>query len=425
MYNYHADLIWLIDKILLYLVFFAVISTVLYAAAREYFWRKRSRALLKIKGNIYELALSGLKADSKVCPTVASGVTTQQFLDVATNRSREMVFFNDSEQSILKSCFVSAEKLTLLERTAVSSWSKWRRAEAILTLGHAQVASALKVFKKTIYDKDPDISYFSVIALGQIKNMESAGILLDFIQKEPFYRYRIFSFLESFPSGICGKVVGLSDSPDPEIRNLVVKLICGFKAAEYSGIIEKFVSDEDARVRASACYCLGEFGENGFSGRILKCLNDDSWMVRASAVGAFFKVRGKEGLPEIMGRINDGSLSVIESLKALITNNIEACLFYLEKFLNGNDEMARRVSVEALEASGYTVKLLQILLAGGGREKEISMNLLKGLIASRAYLGLRGALSGFPEGEKRKLLEIIRGVDKDASVILEEKAGGF
>lgn len=420
MYSYHTDLIWAVDKTLLCLVLLAGSLTIVYSLAKEYRWKRRSRALLNIKRNIYELALSGKKTDNSVCLSVVSEITPQQFLDVTTNRNREVAFFNDSEQKILKSCFVSAEKLEVIERIAVSSWHKWRRVEAILTLGYAQAASSVKTLKKTINGKDPDISYFSIIALGQIKNIPSARTLLDFVRKQPFYRYRILSLLESFPPETADQVIGLTDNPDHELRSWAIKLICRLKALQYSGKIEELTRDKSAEVRASACDCLGEFGGKGQASVLAGCLTDDFWMVRVSAVNALFKVLGKEAIPAIMGRINDGSLSVIESVKALMSRNIEICLPYIEKFLSGNDEMARRISVEALEASGYIAELFRNMLTGHHKDKEGVTRLLKGLIISRVYSGMEVSLLTFSPDDRERLLDIIRKMDEPTAGILEK-----
>jgi hypothetical protein len=292
--------------------------------------------------------------------------------------------------------------------------------EAILTLGYTQAAASVSTLKKTINDKDQDISYFSIVALGQIRSIPSAKTLLDFVKKHSRYHYRILSFLESFPLEIADEVIGLTNSFNHEIRSWAIKLTCRLKALQYITKIEELTRDESADVRASACDCLGEFGKKSSANVLTKCLGDDFWMVRVSAVKALFKVLGQEGLPEIMTRINDGSLSVIESVKALITENIEICLPYVEKFLRGNDEMARRVSVESLEASGYIIKLLKNILTGQDKDKDMEVRLLKGLITSQAYAGLEVSIFSFSVDKQKKLLGIIKGIDEPTFNILEK-----
>ena len=420
MNNYHVDLIWVIDEILLGIVIILGLIIIVYSLVKEYRWRRRSGALLNIKKNIYELVLSGKNSDINTCLPEISGITEQQFLDVATNRNRETTFFNESEQEALKGCFVSAERIAAVEKTAIFSWRKWRRVEAILTLGYAQDAASLSTLKKTIYERDPDISYFSIIALGQMKNPASAKILLGFVKERFLYPYRIFSILEVFPSEISEEVICLTESPLPQVRAWSIALISKLGVWQYHKKIEEFTKDESAQVRASACDCLAEFGRKESGGVIIKCFTDDSWLVRVSAVKALFKVWGEESLPEIMEMLNDGSLSVIESIKVLVTENIETCIPYIEELLLGTDEMSKRVSIEALESSGYIVKLFKNILTGSPKDKTKAESLIKSLINAFAYAGLEGSLLSFPGEERGRLLDIIRNIDEPAAMVLEQ-----
>ena len=114
-HNYHTDLVIKIDILLLLASILLTITIILYSAAREYRDRQRRRALLNIKKHVYEMALSGHK---DLCVPAAAGASAQQFLDVATNRIRDSVFFNSLEQEIFKHCYVTPEKIAEFERAA-------------------------------------------------------------------------------------------------------------------------------------------------------------------------------------------------------------------------------------------------------------------------------------------------------------------
>jgi len=108
-----------------------------------------------------------------------------------------------------------------------------------------------------------------------------------------------------------------------------------------------------------------------------------------------------------------------------MTGNIEICLPYVVDFLYGDDEMARRVSVEALEASGYIVKLFRDILTGNDKDKEMADYLLKGLIVSRAYAGLEVSLLSLSKDERGRLLDFIKNIDESTAGILEKNTAGF
>lgn len=423
--NYFTDLILKIDLALLGAIILFVIIIIVYALIREYDWRRRCSKLSSIKNQLYELTFPGKKIDKQICLPVLSEVTPQLFLDVMTNRTRGAVFFNEAEQKILKHCFASAQRLERIGKIARTSWNKWRRVEAILSLGYAQDESCLGTLKESINSKGIDISYFSIIALGQIRSVASAKILLDFLKRRRLYQYKIFSVLEIFPVQIAEEVVGLIDDKDPQVRAWSLKLISRLEAEQYLKKIEEMTLDKSEYVRAAACDCLGGFGRKGSKDALARCLRDDSWLVRVVAVKALSKAMGEECIPEIMGLINDASLSVIDSVKSVVTEYIEAALPYVEKFLHSNDEIARRVAIEALEVSGYITKLFKNILAVSEEEKKAAMRLLEGLILSHAHFGLQVALAGFGEEKRKKILGIIREISKDMADYLEENTAAY
>jgi hypothetical protein len=59
-------------------------------------------------------------------------------------------------------------------------------------------------------------------------------------------------------------------------------------------------------------------------------------------------------------------------------------------------------------------------LDGKNQVESISVRLIKGLIFSQAYAGLIGTLQSFNEHEQKEILQVIRGIDQPAAVILEE-----
>ncbi|MFA6142777.1 MAG: HEAT repeat domain-containing protein, partial [Candidatus Omnitrophota bacterium] len=224
MYNYHVDIIWKIDIVLLALslaLSFAIITSSL---LNIYSRKRRKKALLNIKKDMVELILSGKAAGKNVCLPFASGTTPRQFIDIQSNRDREGVFFNDAEQKFFKVCFVNKKRLTRLEKIAVRWGNKWRRIEAIMCLGYSEEPSVLKIFPKLLRSRDADILYFSILALGQTKTDESAKMLLSVLKRNTPYRRKIVSLLEAFPRAISDQVIDLAEDKNPEVRLWALKL---------------------------------------------------------------------------------------------------------------------------------------------------------------------------------------------------------
>ncbi|MDD5437269.1 MAG: HEAT repeat domain-containing protein, partial [Candidatus Omnitrophica bacterium] len=304
--------------------------------------------LLEIKHSLYTLFQSGLQ--DKTCLGTISKATVQQFLDIKGNRRLDAVFFNQSEQELFKECFIHSDTLKRAEETAGSSRNRWHRIEAILALGYAGKEGAVRIIREALNDKDPDIAYFSAIALGQLKTEASADALLDALRKTPALRRKIASILEAFPF-ITDKVMAMAEEKDPVIRFWAIKLISKLKPGRYRGKIEAFAEDPSDDVRAAACECLGVIGDEGSEPVLVKHLKDDAWFVRMYAVRALSKTLGERSIPIILKCMHDGSLYVLGSIKTAIKDNILTALPYFKNVLDGGDSFARSMFLEAIESS--------------------------------------------------------------------------
>jgi HEAT repeat protein len=403
MYNYHADIIWAINIAMLGIVALTCAVIIVAASLKNYFWEKRRRGLLHIKEDVYEFILSLKGASSSVCPPLVSGVTPQQFIDIKTNRRIDAAFFNESEQELLKSCFVKPDDLKKLENTALKSGNKWRRIESILCLGYTQTASAVDILRKTILSKDKDVCYFSIISLGQIKTVQSAAALLDFLKKDPANSYKIVSVLETFPKDIAGDVIKLTGYHDPLVRYWALTLLSKFAGHDHVRRIGKLTEDMLPEIRAAACDCLGNTGSADAKPALLRCLKDENWRVRSRAVYSLGKVMKDAAIPEIVALINDPSWVVLDAVKAVMTDHIEASVPYIEKFLAGDYELAKKYSVLAMQDSGYLGKLLKEAILG----KKEAIKLLKGVIKSKFHSGLDAAMSDLDPVVREKALEAL------------------
>ena len=409
MYNYHADIVWAVNAVLLGMLI--VTSAVIFAcvAVKDWLWRARGRALANIKRDVYEMVLAGKTSSEAVCQSFTSTITPQQFIDIATNRSIDAAFFNDSEQQLLKSCFVNPVEVVRFEKIAMRSKNKWRRIEAILCLGYIQTPDAIRILKNSLSSRDDDTSYFSMVSLGQIKKAESARVLIDFLKKYPSAGYKIVSILESFPKDIFDDIIKLTEYHDSIVRMWAVKLLSKFSAGRNISKIEKLTHDVSDEVRAAACDCLGAIGNKEARPTLLKCLKDDSWRVRQHAVLALSKLIGDAAILEVIKLINDPSWVVVDAVRDVMTEHIEAALPYIEGFLDGEYEVAKKYSVLALENSGYLLRLLKDAVSAD--DNGFAIRLLRGVMRSRSHAGLDAALGNLDPASRDKILALLVKVE--------------
>ena len=283
-------------------------------------------------------------------------------------------------------------------------------------------SSALNTLEKALYDRDKDIAYFSIIALGQIKTPQSARILLNFLKENAFNAYRIVSVLEDFPPEISSEVILLANNPNPRVRISGIKLIAKFKQEDYVEKIEDLsINDESGEVRAEACEYLGSLGKEKYIDAISKCLKDSLWLVRIKAIEALSKILGPKCIPNIIDLIRDNSWSVIESVKSVLTEHIEAALPYIEKFLYTGDSIAKQVSIEALESAGYISNILSDILFQKDSKKKHAIYLLKGIVKAKIHFGLESALENLDSASRNIILEIVSQEDKALTEHVKKK----
>lgn len=350
MYNYYPEVVWTINGVLFGALVVTSIVIFFCVGFKNYFWEMRRRKLLEIKKNIYEMAFSG-KSPSEVAsqPFVAE-VTPQQFLDVETNRNIDAAFFNDSERQLFKDYFTTPAQIARFKKIASGSMNKWRRIEAILALGHTGLESVIGTLRTSLLSRDKDVAYFSLIALGQIKTGVSARVLLEFLRKTPSRGYMIASILENFPQDIADDVISLTNEKDPRVQTWAVTILSKFASLRHIKRIEALVTDPKEEIRAAVCDCLGTIGGGEARTTLVKCLEDDSWLVKRHAIFALEKAMGDRALPDVIGLIHGASWSVVDAVKDVMTRHLKASLPYIEKFIAGEDYVPKKYSIMALKA---------------------------------------------------------------------------
>jgi HEAT repeat protein len=286
-------------------------------------------------------------------------------------------------------------------------------------LGYVNPPFAVDTLAQTLKSRDEDVAYFSILALGNIKEVKSARVLLAFLEKNVFRAHKIVSLLETFPDSIVDEVIKVACSPNPVARFWAVKLLTKFKPQQCLVLLARLTKDVSADVRAAACECLGELQDAQAKDFILPALKDPAWFVRMHAIRALLKVAGKECqssdvcIKETIRLIEDDSWPVKEAVRKAMAQNIEAALPYIEDYLKGEDRNIKIICIGALMDSGYLPRLLNDLLSARGEKAKKAMQLFKDLIASGLYFGFRKMLLQFDTAAQKKILEITSAIDKD------------
>ncbi|MDD2689570.1 MAG: HEAT repeat domain-containing protein [Candidatus Omnitrophica bacterium] len=416
MFNYYENVIWEIDGALFACALALSAFIIIYSALKDILWRKRNQRLAELKKSFQHLAEAGKNSIKDGCISLTGRVRPEEFLSITHDINS---IIPRKFESQLRQCFISYNKLSDIERLAEKSGNKWKRIQAIIMLGYTKSESALNILKASLLNKDEDISYFSLLALGEMKDESSARALFDFLQKKIYSGYKIISLLESFPASVAEVAIEYTKSDDPFVRFWALRLLSKLKLRGGLNTIIELTKDSVPNVRAAACDCLAEIGGQEAAAGLRQCLYDNFWFVRMHAVRGMGKVLGKGSVREVSALIQDGNWLVRDAVKKVFEDNIEESLVVIEKIFSGNDDNAKADCTEVLEFSGYIDTMLKELLAKEPHTR--TLVLLKGMVGARAHLGLEWSIKKFSSQERAHIISDIAQIDPLLSEHIDKK----
>lgn len=364
------------------------------------------------------LALGGKEILQKTSPIILLTASSNQIFSIVKEDGKVIPtqFRHDLQDSI-----IGSPQLAHVKRIAQKSQDAWKRIEAIYILSLLSPDTALEILKKTIKNKNTNIRYFSLLALGAIKNKESATLLLENLNNPVFGCHKIISLLENFPDDIAEEVIKKTSDPDPVVRAGCVQLLNQFTKKQYFEKIKELTYDVSSEVRAAACECLG--GYNNLEARepLLKCLNDNAWLVKIQAARSLDKLFDKEYLNEISQLLKTEEWFLKETVKDIMLRHFNDALPQIEQFMHSEDETIRRDCVEILENANYITAIFENLLHNTSTSIVAQLRLLKMIVKTQAHLGIENALNTFGKIENEKILKIIGAFDPELKNHVENK----
>ncbi len=196
-------------------------------------------------------------------------------------------------------------------------------------------------------------------------------------------------------------------------RFWAVKLLSKFRPRDQWEMVAVLTDDASPDVRAAACECLGILGKKEVKTILLKHLYDKVWFVRMQAVRALSKIAGAECFPELIKLMTEDSSSFVkESVKNAIISDIEKVIPYIERCFESDAVVVKKYCVDALVDSNYISKMLGNILSGKPEIRDDAKRLLRGMIKSKLYFGLKKSLDVLSSHSQERILEIVSGIDQ-------------
>lgn len=416
--NYHPETVWLINSILLAVSLAISFIILIYTSIKYSLATRRANVLASIEENFLKLAKSGGTAVHDACPAIVGIAREEDVLEILYDRDK--VFPKGFEQNF-KQCLIDSGKLSDLEHIAASSSDKWRKVQALISIGYAASPKALEILGKAVMDRDDDISYFSLVALSRIKNKESAKILLDSLVRKRFDGHRIVSFLETYPSDAIEEASKVTYNRDANVRFWAVNLLGKIGSKQEIPRLIELLMDKSDDVRAASCEALATLRATQAAGEIKHCLKDRNWLVRLHAVTALDKLIGAQCINDCAGLIVDEAWLVRDAVKSVFSAHIEEALPYIEKSFAESSVLGNKECVEALEEAGYFSVMFKNILSQDAQARTKALVLFKGVIKVGGHSGLESVLAGLGKDAQKKLLEAMAQINRAFAEHIEKR----
>jgi len=280
--------------------------------------------------------------------------------------------------------------------------------------------SSVVVHKNGLDDPDDDISYYSMLALAEMKNAAAAGVLLEFLDRESFRGQKIVSLLEGFSIDISDQLLNALESKNPRVRYWALKLLSKFKPENSADRIISLATDPSPDVRAAACQYLGLMKATESEKALLARFEDPEWFVRMHAVRSLSMLEESKYLTQMIHLLyTDPSSYVKESAKNAVIHDMKQALPYLEHGLDEKDELTKRCCVEAFIDSNYIPRILDGILSKDRDIYQKQFQLLSKLIHSNIHFGLKKELMNYESMKRQKIIAAIREINSTLAEIME------
>ena len=235
---------------------------------------------------------------------------------------------------------------------ALRARRKWKRIEAIETLGRLEHPEVPEVLAWCLEDTDEDIRYVTMRTLANRSELRAAELLLSLFGTDRVNPKSLLASLEDFPTAIESLVWPRLESPDPKIRAWAATLLEVSKEKESVKFLAKAARDEDADVRSAAIKSLANIGDPDAKEILPQALEDAEWFVRAAAANAAGAL-GAAGLSgRVIGLLSDRVWWVRQSAKTALIALCPGIEKELEERLTADDRFVRNMVAEILGASG-------------------------------------------------------------------------
>lgn len=234
---------------------------------------------------------------------------------IATNRGGE-------ELERVREGLRNAGAGSLVVARTGSKAKKWERVRALYDLGWLADANTLPVLYRAVADRDDDVAWAAVVALGGMNDPIADQVLLELLDDERFAASRIAEVLDS--SRYRRPVAVLQERAKASTpRSLFwIAYLLG-RSGDVAALTPLFelAGHSSPDVRAAVAEAFGRLGNQSAIGKLQEMARDEAWFVRLHASRSLGDLAARNSIPVLEAATQDTSWwvrnSAFESLRRL------------------------------------------------------------------------------------------------------------
>ena len=217
---------------------------------------------------------------------------------------------------------INAGAGSLLAARAEQKRKKWERVRAIYDLGWLGDTNTLPVLYRAVADRDDDIAWAAVVALGGMDSAVADQVLLELLDDDRFAASRIAEVLDTSrhwrPVSVLHERVQAST---PRSLFWIAYLLGRSEDRAALASLSELKDHPSPDVRAAVAEAFGRLGDQSAIDMLLEMARDEAWFVRLHASRSLGDLAARSSIPVLKAATQDPSWwvrnSAFDSLRRL------------------------------------------------------------------------------------------------------------
>lgn len=298
---------------------FLCVCLLLLAAGLAYWLRLVRHAERRALSDVETAAVVDQLASGRI-PRAAAGIGASWrgmavARSIATNRGGEVL------ERVREGLRNAGAGLLVVARAGPKS-RKWERVRALYDLGWLGDSETLPVLYRAVADRDDDVAWAAVVALGGMNDTVADQVLLELLDDDRFAASRVAEVLDSRINPLSVPVLQeRTEASTPRSLFWIAYLLgrSGDPAA-LTPLLE-LANHSSADVRAAVAEALGRLGDQSAVGTLVEMARDEAWFVRLHASRSLGDLAARNTIPVLQAATKDSSWwvrnSAFDSLRRL------------------------------------------------------------------------------------------------------------